>query len=194
MHYFVTIFALMSRIGRKPVAIPSGVTVEMTGGGVKVAGPKGTLNFHLPAGVTLRVEGEVVHCEAQEGKSALHGLSRAILANMVRGVSVGYEKRLEIVGVGYRAQLKGKMLELRVGFTHPVDVAIPAGLEVTQEEKNKNILIIRGSDKELIGQFAASVRSVQPPEPYKGKGIRYVGEAVRRKVGKAAAAKAPGAS
>lgn len=184
----------MSRIGRKPVAIPSGVTVEMTEGSVKVAGPKGTLNFRLPAGVTLRREGEAVHCEAPEGKSAFHGLSRAILANMVRGVSVGYERQLEIVGVGYRAQLKGKTLELRVGFTHPVDVAIPAGLEVTQEEKNKNILIIRGCDKELVGQFAASVRSVQPPEPYKGKGIRYVGEAVRRKVGKAAAAKAPGAS
>ncbi len=184
----------MSRIGRKPVAIPSGVTVEVTGSGVKVAGPKGTLYFPLPTGVTLRVDGETAHIEAQEGKSAFHGLSRAFVANMVRGVSVGYEKKLEIVGVGYRAQLKGKTLELRVGFTHPVDMAIPAGLEVTQEEKNKNILIIRGSDKGIVGQFAASVRSVQPPEPYKGKGIRYVGEAVRRKVGKAAAAKAPGAS
>lgn len=184
----------MSRIGRKPVAIPSGVTVEVTGGDVKVAGPKGTLRFPLPTGVTLRTEGETVYLEAKEGKSALHGLSRALVANMVRGVYSGYEKRLEVVGVGYRVQLKGKTLELRVGFTHPVDVAIPADLEVTQEEKNKNILIIRGSSKELVGQFAASVRSVQPPEPYKGKGIRYVGEAVRRKVGKAAAAKAPGAS
>lgn len=184
----------MSRIGRKPVAIPSGVTVEVTKGDVTVTGPKGTLHFPLPVGVTLRIEGGMVVIEAQPGRSAFHGLSRALVANMVKGVSSGYEKRLEIIGVGYRAQLKGKTLGLNVGFTHPVDIPIPVGLDVTQEEKNKNILIVRGSDKWLVGQFAASVRSVQPPEPYKGKGIRYVGEAIRRKVGKAAAAKAPGAA
>lgn len=184
----------MSRIGRKPVAIPSGVTVEVTKGDVTVTGPKGALHFPLPPGVTLRTEGDMVSIEAQAGRSAFHGLSRAIIANMVRGVYSGYEKRLEIIGVGYRVQLKGKMLGLNVGFTHPVDIPIPAGLDVTQEEKNKNILIVRGIDKWLVGQFAASIRSIQPPEPYKGKGIRYVGEVVRRKVGKAAAAKAPGAS
>lgn len=184
----------MSRIGRKPVAVPSSVTVEVTDGAVKVAGPKGALHFHLPAGVTLRTGEGTVHIEAQAGKSAVHGLTRALVANMVQGVSVGYEKRLEVVGVGYRAQLKGQTLGLHVGFAHPIDVPIPTGLEVTQEEKNKNMIIVRGSDKGLVGQFAASVRSVQPPEPYKGKGIRYVGEAVRRKAGKAAVAKAPGAS
>ncbi|OGJ58252.1 50S ribosomal protein L6 [Candidatus Peribacteria bacterium RIFCSPLOWO2_12_FULL_55_15] len=184
----------MSRIGRKPVAIPSGVTVLVTNGDVKVAGPKGTLHFPLPVGVTLKMEGEVVCVEAQAGKSAFHGLTRAIVANMVRGVSSGYEKRLEIIGVGYRVQMKGQTLGLNVGFTHPVDIPIPEGLEITQEEKNKNILIVRGIDKWLVGQFAASVRSVQPPEPYKGKGIRYVGEIVRRKVGKSAAAKSPGVS
>ncbi|MBI1934310.1 50S ribosomal protein L6 [Candidatus Peregrinibacteria bacterium] len=183
----------MSRIGRKPVAVPSGVTVAVAGGDVTVAGPKGTLHFPLPGGVTLRAEEGVVHCEAQAGRSAFHGLTRAIVANMVRGVSEGYEKKLEVIGVGYRVQLKGKTLGLHVGFTHPVDIPIPEGLEVTQEEKNKNVLIVRGSDKWLVGQFAASVRSVQPPEPYKGKGIRYVAEIVRRKVGKSAVAKAPGA-
>lgn len=184
----------MSRIGRKPVAIPSDVTVVVTEGDVKVTGPKGTLHFPLPVGVTLRAEEGVVRIEAQAGRSAFHGLSRALVANMVKGVSEGYEKKLEVIGVGYRVQLKGKVLGLSVGFTHPVDIPIPTGLEVTQEEKNKNILIVRGNDKWLVGQFAASVRSVQPPEPYKGKGIRYVGEVVRRKVGKSAAAKAPGAS
>lgn len=184
----------MSRIGRKPVAIPSGVTVEVTGSDVAVSGPKGTLHFPLPLGVTLQKEGELVRVEAEGGRSAFHGLSRALIANMVRGVSVGYEKRLEVIGVGYRVQRKGNTLELHVGYTHPVNISIPAGLDVTQEEKNKNILIVRGSDKWLVGQFSASIRGIQPPEPYKGKGIRYVGEVVRRKVGKAAAAKAPGAS
>lgn len=184
----------MSRIGRKPVAIPSGVSVNVAERDVRVTGPKGTLRVPLPTGVTLRTEGGMVYLEAQPGRSAFHGLSRALVANMVQGVSTGYEKRLEVIGVGYRVQIKGKTLGLHVGFTHPIDIPIPAGLEVTQEEKNKNLLIVRGSDKCLVGQFAASVREIQPPEPYKGKGIRYVGEAVRRKVGKAATTKVAGAA
>ena len=141
----------MSRIGRKPVALPSGVVVSVTEGDVKVTGPKGALHFPLPVGVTLRVEEGVVSIEAQAGKSAFHGLTRAHIANMVRGVSEGYEKKLEVIGVGYRVQLKGAVLGLSVGFTHPVDIPIPAGLEVTQEEKNKNIIVVRGNDKWLVG-------------------------------------------
>lgn len=184
----------MSRIGRKPIALPSGVTVTMTEGIVSVTGPKGTLHFPLPVGVKLRTEEGSVSIVAQAGRSAFHGLTRALVSNMVQGVSLGYEKRLEVIGVGYRVQVKGKTLGLNVGSTHPVDIPIPAGVDVAQDEKNKNLLIIRGIDKCLVGQFAASVRAVQPPEPYKGKGIRYVGEVVRRKVGKAAVAKAPGAA
>lgn len=184
----------MSRIGRKPVALPASVTVTVAEGVVHVAGPKGTLRFPLPVGVTLQVDGGAVCVAAETGRSAFHGLTRALVANMVQGVSLGYEKRLEVIGVGYRAQLKGGTLGLSVGSTHPVDIPIPPGIDVVQDEKNKNLLIVRGVDKCLVGQFAASVRAVQPPEPYKGKGIRYVGEVVRRKVGKAAAAKVSGAA
>lgn len=182
----------MSRIGRKPVAIPSGVTVSVAGSTVNVKGPKGELKYtHLPE-VKISVDGSTARVEiAKEGpeSSARHGLTRALLANMVQGVSQGYEKKLEIIGVGYKAVLKGKVLQLALGFSHPVDFAIPAGIEIVQDEKNKNLVTIRGCDKQLVGQTASDMRTLRPPEPYKGKGIRYVGEAVRRKVGKAAAAK-----
>lgn len=183
----------MSRIGRKPVAIPSGVTVEVSGATVKVKGPKGELSYsHLPE-VTVKVEGEAVIVERKDDTAeskARHGLTRQLINNMVVGVSEGYEKQLEIIGVGYKAQAKGKMLTLNLGHSHPIDYPVPEGIEITQDEKNKNILIIRGINKELVGQVAADIRSFRPPEPYKGKGVRYIDEEVRRKPGKAAAAKA----
>ncbi len=182
----------MSRIGRKPVALPSGVTVEVKSGVVHVTGSKGELTYALLSDVTVTIEGnEVVITRQSETKEvrARHGLTRALIANMVKGVSDGYQKELEIIGVGYKAALKGKVLQLQLGYSHPIDYAIPAAIEIVQDEKNKNILRIRGADKQLVGQVAAQIRELRPPEPYKGKGIRYSDEYVRRKVGKAAAAK-----
>lgn len=183
----------MSRIGRKPVAIPSGVTVEVKSGVVHVKGPKGDLNYALLPEVTVTMEGTnviVARKDDSDNAKARHGLTRALIANMVRGVSEGYEKQLEIIGVGYKTALKGKSLQLSLGYSHPIDFPIPAGIEIAQDEKNKSILKIRGSDRQLVGQVAAHIRGLRPPEPYKGKGIRYSDEVVRRKVGKAAAAKA----
>lgn len=182
----------MSRIGRKPVAIPSGVDVAITSGVVHVKGPKGDLNYTLLPHVTVEMkDNELLIARQSEVKEvrARHGLTRAIIQNMVTGVSEGYQKELEILGVGYKAALKGKVLQLSLGYSHTIDYAIPATIEILQDEKNKNILRIRGADKQLVGQVAAQIRELRPPEPYKGKGIRYTDEIVRRKVGKAAAAK-----
>ena len=182
----------MSRIGRKPVAIPSGVTVEVKSGVVHVKGPKGELSYTLLPQVTVTVEGnDVIVARQSETKEirARHGLTRALVANMAKGVSEGYQKELEIIGVGYKAALKGKILQLQLGYSHPIDYEIPKDIEIVQDEKNKNILRVRGADKQLVGQVAAQIRELRPPEPYKGKGIRYTDETVRRKVGKAAAAK-----
>ncbi|MBU0458777.1 50S ribosomal protein L6 [Patescibacteria group bacterium] len=180
----------MSRIGRKPVAIPSGVTVEISGNMIKVKGPKGELSYaHLPE-VSVKIEEDKAIVDRINDKSearARHGLTRQIVANMIQGVSEGYEKQLEIIGVGYKAQAKGKVLTLNLGHSHPIDYSVPEGIEITQDEKNKNILIVKGIDKQLVGQVAADIRDFRKPEPYKGKGVRYVGEQVRRKVGKAAA-------
>lgn len=183
----------MSRIGRKSVAIPNGVSVELKGNVVSVKGGKGDLTYVLLPEVSIAVENnEVVVSRKNDSKDARarHGLTRAIIANMVEGVEKGYQKTLEIIGVGYKANVKSKtLLQLNLGHSHPIDFAIPAHIEIAQDEKNKNILYIRGSDKQLVGQVAAQIRELRPPEPYKGKGIRYVDEKVRRKVGKAAAAK-----
>lgn len=183
----------MSRIGKKPVAIPAGVTVEVSAAVVKVQGPKGELQItHLPE-VTVTVEDNQIvvgRTGDSDNERARHGLTRQLIANMVTGVKDGYEKRLEIIGVGYKAQAKGKMLTLSLGFSHPINYSVPEGIEITQDEKNGNILIIRGIDKQLVGQSAAVIRGYRPPEPYKGKGIRYIDEIVRRKVGKTAGAKA----
>jgi large subunit ribosomal protein L6 len=180
----------MSRIGRKSVAIPSGVTVEVKDRLIVVKGPKGELSYeHLPE-VSIKIEGDqltVDRINDKEDARARHGLTRQLIANMVEGVSKGYEKSLEIIGVGYKAQAKGKMLTLNLGFSHAIDFSVPDGIEVTQDEKNKNILVIKGIDKQLVGQVAADIRSYRPPEPYKGKGIRYTDEEVRRKPGKTAA-------
>ena len=183
----------MSRIGKKAVGIPSGVTVEVKGGQILVSGAKGKLTLDLQPGIAVEVRDGSAYVSrtgdlAQD--RARHGLIRSLLANMVKGVAEGYEKQLEIIGVGYKAQPKGKMLALQLGFSHPVDFPLPEGIEVAQDEKNKALITIKGIDKQLVGQVAANIRSYRPPEPYKGKGIRYVGEHVRRKPGKAAAAKA----
>lgn len=179
----------MSRIGRLAVAIPGGVEVQQDAGTLRVKGPKGQLEAPLTAGVSLAIEGGVARfTRAEESKplKALHGLSRAQLANMVKGVTQGFVRELEIEGVGYRAEVDGKRLKLSVGFSHPVLIEVPAGLKVSVE---RNVAIrIEGIDREVLGQFAANVRAVKPPEPYKGKGIRYSDERVRRKVGKAGAA------
>lgn len=182
----------MSRIGRKPVAIPSGVTVTVTGNKIAVKGGKGELSYVMLPEVTAKVEGSELIIERNvdsDAGRARHGLTRSLVANMVQGVSEGYAKSLELIGVGYKAALKGKVLQLQLGFSHPVDFPIPTGIEITQDEKNKNLLTIKGIDKQLVGQVASNLRSLRPPEPYKGKGIRYTDETVRRKVGKAATAK-----
>jgi len=179
----------MSRVGRKTISIPNGVTVETLDGGVRVKGPKGTLTERMPARVDVRIEsGKVSVARSAEDKDtrALHGLARALIQNMVLGVVNPFVKELEIQGVGYRADVAGKTLKLLLGFSHPVEMAIPDGLKIAVE---KNVMVrIEGISRQQVGQFAADLRSIRPPEPYKGKGIRYVGEKVRRKVGKAGAA------
>jgi large subunit ribosomal protein L6 len=179
----------MSRVGRKIISIPNGVTVETVDGGVRVKGPKGTLTERMPARVDVRIEsGKVSVARSAEDKDtrALHGLARALIQNMVRGVVDPFVKELEIQGVGYRADVAGKTLKLLLGFSHPVELAIPDGLKVAVD---KNVMVrVEGINRQQVGQFAADLRSIRPPEPYKGKGIRYVGERVRRKVGKAGAA------
>lgn len=183
----------MSRIGRKAIGIPNGVTVEQKGLVVHVKGSKGELKYSLLPLIKLEIsDKEIVVTRESDSDEirARHGLTRNLIANMVIGVSAGYEKKLEIIGVGYKAQPKGKILNLALGFSHPVDFPIPDGIEILQDEKNKAILTIKGIDKQLVGQVAANIRTYRPPEPYKGKGIRYIDEHVRRKPGKAAAAKA----
>ena len=176
----------MSRIGKQPIPLPSGVEVKINGQAVSVKGPKGTLDRVFPEEVNVALEdGEVrVGRPADDRRSrAMHGLSRALLANMVTGVSEGYKRELQLVGVGYRAALKGKDLELQVGYSHPVSIVAPDGVAFEVPEPTK--VIVSGIDKERVGQASADIRKVRPPEPYKGKGIRYVDEYVRRKAGKA---------
>jgi large subunit ribosomal protein L6 len=176
----------MSRVGNKPVDLPDGVNVEIDGNAVTVKGTKGQLNRQFNERIGFDVDNGVVTVtrpdDTRESR-ALHGLSRALLANMVTGVSDGFRKELEIQGVGYRASLKGSGVELLVGFSHPVVVEAPDGITFEVPEQTK--IIVSGIDKEQVGQVAANIRKVRPPEPYKGKGIRYSGEYVRRKAGKA---------
>ncbi len=178
----------MSRIGRSPIAVPSTVTVEVQGDHVKVSGPQGTLERSIPATISVRQEGETLVVERpndERQSRALHGLTRSLVANMVTGVTEGYSKELEIVGVGYRAQAKGPgSLELALGFSHPVFFDAPEG--VTFEVPSPTKIVIKGNDKEKVGQVAANIRKIRKPEPYKGKGVRYAGERVLRKAGKAA--------
>ena len=177
----------MSRIGKKPIPVPDGVTVSIGPGRVTVNGPKGELEQPVSARMEI-VEDEgtvIVKRPTDRGDDrAIHGLTRSLVANMVVGVTDGYEKRLEITGVGYRAKLAGKALELSVGYSHPVSIPAPQGIEFEVPQPTQ--VIVRGIDKQLVGEIASQVRRVRPPEPYKGKGIRYAGEHVRRKVGKRA--------
>jgi large subunit ribosomal protein L6 len=177
----------MSRIGRKPIEIPAGVSVSVDPGRVMVNGPLGELTQRLPQRMKIEQrDGEIVVSRPTErgDDRALHGLTRSLVANMIEGVTKGFEKRLEIQGVGYRAALRGQSLELSVGFSHPVVVDPPAG--ITFEVPTPTEVVVKGIDKQQVGQTASEVRAVRPPEPYKGKGIRYQGEYVRRKVGKRA--------
>ena len=177
----------MSRIGKQPIAIPDGVNVAVDPGRVTVNGPLGELTQNVPARMLIEKEdGQLlVKRPTERGDDrALHGLTRSLVANMVEGVTNGFEKRLDIQGVGYRASLRGTALELNVGYSHPVVIDAPAG--ITFEVPVQNEIIVKGIDKQQVGEIAAEVRDVRPPEPYKGKGIRYRGEYVRRKVGKRA--------
>jgi len=175
----------MSRIGRMPIAIPAGVTVEVAENNkVTVKGPKGTLERVLPAEMEIKVEGaEIVVSRPNDLKKmkSLHGLTRTLINNMVVGVTAGYEKKLEVNGVGYKAAKAGKKLTLSLGFSHPVEMEDPEGIETTVDN---NIIVVKGIDKEKVGQFAAEIRDKRRPEPYKGKGIKYADETIRRKVGK----------
>jgi large subunit ribosomal protein L6 len=177
----------MSRIGRQPIPLPAGVTVAVEPESVRVSGPRGELSERIPRDIQVTQDGDqlVVARPTDRGEHrALHGLTRSLVANMVQGVTDGYEKRLEIQGVGYRAQLKGKNLELAVGYSHPLPIEAPEGIEFEVPQPTR--IVVKGISKQLVGETAANIRKQRKPEPYKGKGIRYEGEHVARKVGKRA--------
>lgn len=177
----------MSRVGKQPVAIPDGVQVQVDGSRVSVTGPRGSLEYRFDPDMGIEVaEGEILVTRPtdQPRHRALHGLTRSLIANMVQGVTEGFRRSLEIRGVGYRALKSGRNLVLNVGFSHPVEMEVPEGIEI--EVETPTLLHVLGADKQAVGELAAEIRQVRPPEPYKGKGIRYVGEQVRRKAGKAA--------
>lgn len=177
----------MSRIGKKPIEITGNVSLEVTGQNIKVTGPRGELSFVFSPLIKIEVGESTVQVTATEETkeaSSLHGLTRTLVANMIKGVAEGFEKRLEYHGVGYRAAMEGKVLVMQLGFSHPVRYTPAEGIEIKVE---KNAIIVSGIDKQLVGQVAAEIRAFKKPEPYKGKGIRYQGEKIRRKAGKAAA-------
>jgi large subunit ribosomal protein L6 len=178
----------MSRIGKKPIPVPKNVTATIDGQTVKVKGPKGELERRLHPSMAIAMEDgniTVARPSDEPGHRALHGLTRTLVANMVDGVTKGYSKQLEIIGVGYKAEARPYGLQLALGFSHPVEYRAPKGIKLTAPQPTQ--VIIEGADKELVGQVAAELRSLRPPEPYKGKGIKYQGEQVRRKAGKAGA-------
>ena len=180
----------MSRIGKAPITVPSGVDVTISGRTVTVKGPKGSLSRDIPGEIVVRKEESTILVERpndERQNRSLHGLSRTLVNNMVIGVTEGFTKELEIVGVGYRAEAQGENLRLALGFSHPVVVPAPAGISFEIPVQTR--VIVKGIDKELVGQVAANIRSIRKPEPYKGKGVRYVGEIVRRKAGKSGAKK-----
>jgi large subunit ribosomal protein L6 len=176
----------MSRIGKRPIPIPAKVSITIDGQQVQVKGPRGELSRTLPSGVTVVQEGDTILVQRQDDSRLArerHGLCRTLVANMVEGVASGYQKRLEIQGIGYRAQVQGRNLNLSLGYSHPVVFEPPTGIEFAVE--NNTNVIVSGIDKELVGNMAARIRASRPPEPYKGKGVRYAGEYIRRKAGKA---------
>lgn len=177
----------MSRIGQLPVVVPDGVDVKIKGSHVKVKGPKGELQHTFPPDMAISLDkGEVTVKRPTDEQThrALHGMTRALINNMVVGVSSGFSKTLEINGVGYRAELEGRNLVLNVGFSHPVNIEPPEGIEFEVDDRTRQI-VVKGYDKQMVGQIAAEIRKVRPPEPYKGKGIKYLDERIRRKAGKA---------
>jgi len=176
----------MSRIGKLPVAIPAGVTLTVDGNVVKVKGPNGELSHKLPDGISVAREGDTLNVKRaseETNHKSLHGLTRSLIANMVEGVTKGYKKQLEITGVGFKAEVRPYGLQLALGFSHSIEYKAPAGIKLTAPQPTA--ITIAGSDKALVGQVAAELRGLRPPEPYKGKGIRYAGEVIRRKAGKA---------
>lgn len=177
----------MSRIGSTPITVPAGVDINVTGRTISVKGPKGTLERVIPGSITISQDGDTLQCERPNDESktkAMHGLTRSLVNNMVIGVTEGFKKELEIVGVGYRAEVQGaNALRLNLGFSHSVDVKAPDGISF--EVPKQTTVIVTGIDKEVVGQVAANIRSIRKPEPYKGKGVRYAGERVQRKAGKA---------
>jgi large subunit ribosomal protein L6 len=176
----------MSRVGKKAIELPKGVTAQVTGSRITVKGPKGTLHKDIHPAIKVAVAGSSVACtrsSEEVSARAAHGLMRALIANMAHGVSSGFERRLEINGVGYRAEVSGKKLVLQLGFSHPVEYALPEGVAAALD---KNVVVLSGIDKEALGRAAAKVRSFRPPEPYKGKGVKYLEETILRKEGKAA--------
>jgi len=178
----------MSRIGRKPIPIPAGVKVQLTATAVEVHGPKGKLRVPLPRGISFEQKDGVLNAlrETEEHR-ALHGLARALVSNAVRGVTEGFKKDLDIVGVGYRAELKGKSVVFALGYSHPVEFPVPEGIQITVEKQTH--LSVSGADRAQVGQVAADIRNLRPPDPYKQKGIRLIGESLKKKAGKAGAAK-----
>lgn len=180
----------MSRVGKQPIKVASGVKVEVKGNLVKVEGPKGKLQHNCPVGVIVKFEGgqiSVAADDAVEGSRKLHGLTRTLVHNMVHGVSQGFTKELDVVGVGYRAATKGSILNLTLGFSHPIDYQLPDGIQAKVE--NNTRIVVSGADRMLVGLVAAKIRSFKEPEPYQGKGIKYANEVIVRKQGKAAGAK-----
>jgi len=180
----------MSRLGKTPIPLPKGVEIKASKEGVEVKGPKGTIKQSFPEGILVRVQESKVIVELNEQKGLpkpMYGLYRSLINNAIVGVSDGFEKQLSLIGVGYRAAVKGDVLDLQLGFSHPSQLKIPSELKVTVEKST--LIKITGLDKQLVGQFAANIRAVRPPEPYKGKGVRYVDEYVRKKSGKTAKGK-----
>lgn len=176
----------MSRIGKLPIPVPKGVTVTIAGNKVTVKGPRGELSRTLASGVTVAQDGDtlnVTRASDEANHKALHGLSRSLVANMVEGVTKGFQKQLDIVGVGYKAEARPYGLQLALGYSHPIEFKAPTGIKLTAPAPTQ--IIVDGADKEVVGQVAAEIRSLRPPEPYKGKGIKYAGEQIRRKAGKA---------
>ena len=176
----------MSRIGKRPVAVPNGVTVTVNGSAITVKGPKGELSRNLHRDMLVKLDNGTVVVERpsdEQGHRALHGLTRSLIANMVEGVTQGYKKQLEIIGVGYKAEVKPFGLQLALGYSHPVEYRAPVGIKLTAPQPT--VVVIEGSDKEKVGQVAAEIRQLRKPEPYKGKGVKYQGEQIRRKAGKA---------
>jgi large subunit ribosomal protein L6 len=176
----------MSRVGKKPIPVPSGVKIQISGEQLKVQGPKGTLEVPVPAGISVKQNGAILDIiRDSDEHAALHGLTRALAANAVQGVSTGFTRELDIVGIGYRADVKGKLATFTLGYSHPIEVLLPEGVELKIDKQTH--LVLTSFDKQLLGQVAANIRALRKPDPYKNKGVRYMGEVLKKKVGKSGA-------